>query len=191
MIVLRNDHYIDSPADVIVLETSVKARNDSHKVNGVVKQTYPGWYECVKAGMVHNAKQGSVFVCQSVGLVPGRNKPIVIAGSCLYSPTRAMPSSKDVMYAMNSLIEWFWSQDVYLSIGMNLLGVRSKAMQFVNSSIQDHQKAWDKYRNDREDRVLYLHSVESTYLAPVQAKHWSGAFSKVCIWNPLFPQLES
>lgn len=203
MFILRSDHYVDTPADVMVFSTSTKAHNVCDRVNGAVKNHFPNWFTCAKRDCIANTKLGSVIILKSQNpiMTPAREKPhqLIIAGVCVYSPAHPAVSSQQLQPAIQAVFHWFWMQDQYASLGMSL--IMSSKNFHLNSAIQDHQEQWEIARsarikekgapNNLKDRVIYLHSLESRYLAPIQQERSDVPFQKVRIVNPLFPRLES
>lgn len=187
---LRIEHYLDSPADVITFETNKEFRTTKDRINGLVKIWYPGVYENAKTKYLFNLKQSSVLIQRSVG----RDKPLVYAGCCVYyGESRSRLRTEGIQRTVKGLFDWFWSQDDYQSLGMNFIGIKNDAGN-TNSLIRDQTAQWhvsaELYKHDSDERTLYIHSLESLYLAPIEVPKWDGPFEKVKLWNALFPQFE-
>ena len=107
---LNISNLLDSPAEVIVQETSTAGLNLIGYSNGILKEHYPGFYRCMKK-YTTNFKQSTLFVGESCcapnapeavpndvpksqwstttvpAIPPGRKKPLIVAATCLYAPS--------------------------------------------------------------------------------------------------------
>lgn len=192
-IILRPDHYLDSPyADVIAFETSSKLLVKRGGPNGEVIAHYPGWYECARQSK-SNLKQAATIICESVEIPTGHSKPVVIAGCCLYAPSAPQINrERHIVPTIKNLFCWFWKQDRFKSLALSLIAGRAGGSQAQFSTLlAKHLDLWREMGVDQPDRDLYLHSMESVYLAKVQVPVWEGEFKKVAIEGAMFPQLET
>lgn len=172
---LSTQHYMDTPADIMLFETSVRGSIKTTGPNGFIRTRFPGFVRELWR-FRGNFKIASGFVAESCcrpdepGAVltpkilkalpkrfdpdnirvpcipPGHSKQLVIAGTCLYAAGISRVPPPVACLAMQNFFEWFWSQKRFQSVGMGLIGMFSCGCSRMPACVEQNITAWTMYQ---------------------------------------------
>jgi len=196
MIYLRSEHIIDTPADVLVIETSTSCRNYLGTSRGEIKRLWPGFYDCFRLSR-SQLKVGTVFVAESTEPIREaedvRPYARVICGVCLWHQGTNHLRKEHAEKGCRELFKWLHNSP-YDSIGMNVFaaGCINLSRGCKGLSLM-HIKIWNEIAKQypNVEKTLYIHPMETNYFCIPQTPGWTGEWRKVKLWNIAFPNLKT